>query len=142
MVTCWKCCETIPQNCTCEESPREKRLRFLELAVREYTLISKIIREDFVPRVTIGQDELPLEVRIYHYRDGIAAILSLEGIKSPDWRKHRTLILYDVEGAPLYRRKLSKMVRVRKGDELTEFQWVLGVQSSGDSVILDLEDGK
>lgn len=134
MVTCWKCIEALPQNCTCDDSPREKRLRLLELILRESLLIQKIVQEDFVPRVTLGKTEITPNITIEHTENGIAAVLSLE-FKSDDWRKHRILTLYDVEGTPLYRRKLSKLyIGIRKDDQLTIEHWKLAAICVGELI--------
>lgn len=107
----------LPYHCTCEVSEERKVRRYLETAIKEVRLCLAIMEEDYRPRGRFG-DRTYEAVQVE--RDGGCFKVSFPPFTEVDWRKHRTFILLDRDGNPLYRytRKKLGVTRLNSRDVL------------------------
>jgi len=95
----------LPYECTCKVSERTKVKRFLEAGTRELELCLAIMK-GYRPKLRVGD-------RVYKVkeikRDGTLFKLSFPVLSSLDLGRHKTFILLDRHGKPLYRYTLKKL---------------------------------
>ncbi|MEM2904996.1 MAG: hypothetical protein QW587_04575 [Candidatus Bathyarchaeia archaeon] len=130
MVHCLKCLQRLPDLCTCPVSPRAKKRRFINAAMRELKLIEAITFKGYKPKVRFGRETVYPKVTETPY--GVKLEVNITPKKPPkSWRHwHGTyLVLLDTEEKPLYRQTAVSMnllaVQLDPGETLT-MTWKLG----------------
>jgi hypothetical protein len=116
----------LPEKCTCPISNKEKTRKYFDSALRECELCLAILNQHlngYKPQMRSQNSLLYAESLM---RDGALFTINFIVPFVSDWRRHRTFILLDYLGQPLYRKTLNRLgVHLRKGDTLS-INWVIG----------------
>lgn len=103
MVSCFLCMKKLPDECTCNDSFKSKKLRFIRNAMRELEIIKKFYLEKWKPKVMVNGEFINEdEVKVTEGRTGMDVKVVI-----PYDKKGVEIVLFDSHDEPLYRKVIK-----------------------------------